>query len=1422
MSAGTVFGLLLWEGIKQMKETGLNQAQREIALSERTYKGDAVNVISVKLVLMEFTALQVKEAAEMVFKNADIAAAVLDTRGREEKFALCGRAASHCSLLPEMEQEEACRYVQKKDCVPLGYPEELYDAAVIPLREGGAMLYARFHHIIIDGYGMCLFAQKVLDILAGKEAGISVFFDDKMEECRETADTARAAGMIKDSEAFWRDMFSDAEFEPAVFADAAESVEKISVPYKPESGLKERVEHFARENSVTVPYVLAAAYAVYLAEATGKKDAVFLMPRLNRKEAEMKTLGCYTLLVPVRVRVGQADSFAEVCRKVQKAARLSSEYKEYGFGNILRVLRGENLAAGSLSEYVFNYYRYEIQTELEYSLELSVAGAMHNHFTWNIFQADGEMSFVFDLRKGVYDAQRAEYFAESIVRILNCGIGGKPVCDIPVLGDMEQGHLFSVRGKEVEIDENATIPSLFQNAVYRYGARPALYAGEESYTFDGLDKASDAIACGLMEKGVQNGDSVAFMLKRDIRLIPTMLGIAKTGAAFIPVDPMYPKDRVSYIIEDSQAKFLISSADVAAAEEYEYLAVEELLSHTGEELKLPKIRQGQTAYSIYTSGTTGKPKGVLLTHRGIVNIVHPDNNPFNRDIVSNGTGIVAIGSICFDISLFEIFVPLLNGLFVELGNEKAMVDAGELAKHILRHGADILHCTPSRMVSYLRNPDFALALKGIKSVLSAGEVLPESLVHELKNNYGIRIYNGYGPTETTIGATITESGDSRTIGVPIANTGLLLLNKSGKQVPYGASGEICIYGAGVGIGYKGRKEETEKKFTDYAGRRLYHTGDIGRFCWDGKLLYYGRCDRQVKLRGLRIELTEIENVMGTYENVSQAVCIVKKIERTEHLAAFFTTEKGCTVDTGLLKEYLKEKLPSYMVPDILKELDQMPQTPGGKTDIKELGELPVDFTREYRAPENDMERAVCKAFSNVLGIGQVGLDDNFFELGGDSLSAVELMVDIEQEIKFGEAAEIDYGDVFRYPTPAKLAAKISEDGGRRSYPIGSLDYTGIDAYLAKNSSREEAGRELGNVLITGASGYLGVHILVDLLKNPKACQKIFCLVRPGGRRTAVQRMKSTLFYYAEEDFSESYGKKWFVVEGDITEPQIFEEDFTEHIDTVINSAANVSHFVYGNSLERVNVGGVKNLIAYALQEGALLCQVSTISVGGACGAAHEPMEFTENCLYIGQEIFNQYIYSKYMAEYVLLKAAVEKGLAVKIMRVGNLQGRSSDGEFQMNMRTNAFTRQLSAYIKMCTVPESIYHASVNFSPVDETAHMITVLAKTDLCHTVFHVYPPKEVEFFRLFASLGKMGHKVRVVPDGEFEELLQSMKQSEEGRAVTEGLLTERSGEGYREIPVTQETTNALLALAGEAWLPVTEEYLNRYLNALEGMDMF
>lgn len=1398
-----------------MKKAGLNQAQREIAASERAFWNRAVNTVSVRLVLEEYAPPQVKEAAEAVFASSDLFAASLILEDGEFFFIPEGRGVATCGVLPEMERGEALREAEKKDKLPLGFPEELYEAVVIPLKERGAMLYARFHHILIDGYGMCLFAQKVLDRLAGKAIEKSVFFTDDF--CQ------GASGKRKGREGFWREFFADAKFAPAIFPDTPDGMKLTRFSHVLESGMQERVACFAKENGVTVPYVFAGAYALCLSQAAGTSDAVFLMPRLNRLGEEMQTLGCYTLLVPVVVRIGENDTFAEVCKKAQRAARQASAQKDCGFGRILKELRGNTPGSGAISEYVLNYYLYQIKTKVKYSMEISVAGEMRNHFTWNIFQTDGNISFAFDGRKGVYDVQKTQLILQNLTRILNCGMAGMAASEIPALGERERELLFSIKGREVKIGKADTIPSLFQAAAKRYKDRPALYAGKESYTFFGLDEASNAVACGLARRGAKNGDFVAFMLKRDARLIPVLLGIAKTGAAFVPIDPAYPKERTDFILKDSGAKFLVSAKNVEAAAEYEYLDADELLKGTGALFCPREIRQEQAAYLIYTSGTTGRPKGVILSHEGIANITHPENNPFNKDIVKNGKGIVAIGSVCFDISLFEIFVPLFNGLFVELGNEKAMFDAGELAKHVLRHGADILHVTPSRIVSYFRNPDFTEAIKQVQAILFAGEILPQSLLQELKRRCRVRVYNGYGPTETTIGATITEAGDGETIGRPIANTGILILNANKKLAPYGAAGEICIYGKGVGIGYLGREKETEEKFICFEGIRMYRTGDLGCLAPDGRLVYHGRLDRQVKLRGLRIELSEIETAMGSFRGISQAACIVRKTGQSGHLIGFFTTEPGHAADIGKLREFLEGRLPSYMVPDILKELDEMPQTHGGKTDLKALAEIPFDAARPCRMPESEGEIAICRAFSLVLGLKTCGIDDNFFELGGDSLSVVELVAAIEKELGRGKSAGIDYASVFKYPSPALLAGRIGKtEKKREGYALLDLDYAGIGELLSKNRNKPKGGRELGNVLLTGATGYLGIHILMELLGHPDDCGKIFCLVRTGGRGSALRRMKRTLFYYAETDYAQSYGTKWVVVEGDIADPWIFQENFSEHVDTVINSAANVSHFMYGDALERVNLDGVKHLIDFALPRHALFCQISTISVSGTQGARRKAGIFTESDLYVGQNIFNQYIYSKYMAEHALLRAAVDQGLAVKIMRVGNLQGRSGDGEFQMNLKKNAFTRQLSSYIKMHAVPESAYRSSVNFTPVDETAHMICALAKTDLCHSVFHVYPPWEVEFSRLFEALGRLGYHANVLEDEQFEALLRRFAQSDGKRALAEGLLTERPDARRLEIPASQELTERLLSFYGERWMPVTEEYLERYLAALAGMDLF
>lgn len=1518
----------------------LNQAQKEMFNSERVYGKYALPVISVKLGLADFSAEQVMEAAGQVLESADIFRAALYVEGDKAYFVPDEREIRPCVLGEEMTKEEAAAYMERRDRMPLAFPEELYGAEVLPLREGGAILYVRFHHVIMDGYGMSLFAQRALDALMGRKLQKSVFFSHVEEEAMEEREdcqpqeNSRDAGPrgeegcgrkaaevnveedsgqsaeedaeqdaeineksdVEENDRFWREYFKGADFEPSLFFGTGQDAEKISVDYSTEEALSGKLQRFAEENHVTVPYVLAAAYGIYLAQASGKKDGVFFMARLNRRQEELQTLGCYTLPVPVRVHVEQTDSFGDVCRRVQENARLASAHKSGGFERMMKALKEEGFTAGSLSEYAFNFYSYEVKEadgqEIsgegkasrdtkaskslpEYTLDYSVSGGINNHFRWNLFKKDGKLTYVFDLRKGVYDKEKAEYFAEAIGNILEYGLSDARVCDIPSVGQREKEYLLGIRGKEIEIDGNATIPSLFRKAVEKYGRRPALYAGEYSCSFEQLDMLSDAAAARLLDRGVGSGDIVAFLLKRDIRLIPVLLGISKTGAAFVPIDPKYPRDRIQYILNDSGAKYLISSKEAGEAAGREYLDVDELFkgaecwkqilaagrqgqdvigsgraqdsqADTGQAQgsqedtpkaqdsqadsrrpKLPPVSQEQTAYLIYTSGTTGRPKGVMLSHKGIANIVHPDNNPFNRDVTRSGRGITAIGSICFDISLFEIFVPLFNGLFVELGNEKAMLDAGELAEHILRHGADILHCTPSRVVSYLENPRFAEALScHVKSMLLAGEQLPESLVKELTNHYQIRVYNGYGPTETTIGAAITEAGDSRSIGRPIGNTGIVLLNGDRKPVPYGAAGEICVYGHGVGIGYKNRAEETEDKFILWEGKRLYRTGDLGHFDSEGRLIYQGRNDRQIKLRGLRIELSEIEKVMGACPGVLQAACIVRKTERGEHLAGFYTAAKEGRVEKEELRAFMKKRLTSYMVPEVLAQLQEMPQTPGGKTDLKALKEIEVEYARSYTAPASKTEKVICNAFSDVLGVERIGTQDNFFELGGDSLSAVELIAALEKELEW-EAGKLDYESLFRYPTPALLAEKIGGNVEEQNpYSIAHMDYNGIDDYLRGNIPQAFDGKigrreHLGNVLLTGATGYLGIHILIELLQDPNICRKVYCLVRPKGRLTAQKRMQNSLFYYAETDFSDVYGEKWEVVEGDITDSHVFAQAFMGQIDTIINSAANVAHYAYGDALENVNRNGVKNLIDYAAAQKALFCQISTISVGGMDDAGGEEKEFSERNFYIGQKIYNQYIYSKYMAEYELLRAAVDRGIGVKIMRVGNLQGRSRDGEFQMNLKSNGFTRKLFSYIKMGAVPDSVYHASVNFSPVDETAHMILTLAKTDARFPVFHVYPPEEAPFESLFRILEKKGYKIDVVSEEEFGKRFQKMKRTKEGRALVEGLLTENPEGTCQEIPVVQKVTEDLLDLAGEAWRPLTEEYLEKYLSALEGMNM-
>lgn len=1093
------------------KKIGLNSAQRELARSEDVFPGSALNTISVGMFFESFGANEVALACNKVFESADVFCAALVKEGLDYFFYPNAQPPGACEIGVERTRRDADEYLHKLNAQPMKFPGELYGAEAFDVTDGGSCLIVRFHHILIDGFGMSLFAQRVADALEGRNFSSSVFFDGRNAE--------RAQG---DAE-FWRKYFADIDAEPTLFCEKATGISKTCLPVDLPEDIRALADRIAKRAGVSLPYVYAAAYSVYLRGATGKNDTVFLMARLNRAQNELDTIGCYTLVVPVGIHITAEDRFDDVCRNLSASAKSASAHKSIGYSAILKILREEHGISESPSAYGFNWYSKPLGSDTPIELTISTDGEMQGHLTWNIFTQKDGLRSTFDLRDGVYDEERACLLLDSLCEILRGGAENQTVAEIPIVGSAEKEKLSEIHGTKYEIDGDATIPSLFRAAARRNPNDPCLYSGERSLTFSELDALTDTIAENLVLRGVRRGDKVAFMLKRDITLIPTLLGISKSGAAFIPVDPAYPKDRIEHILTDSHAKYLISETGTEWASGC--IAVSTLFAECTRNVPLPKILQNDLAYMIYTSGTTGKPKGVMLSHKGIVNITHPENNPFNADVVKNGHGIVAIGSICFDISLFEIFVPLFNGKFVVLGNESAMRDASALADCITSHGADILHCTPSRIAAYLKNPDFQSAIRSVRMILSAGEVLPGSLVLTLKEKYGIRIYNGYGPTETTIGATISEAGDYETIGAPIGNTGIVLLNAEGKQVPYGAVGEICVYGKGVGLGYYSRDEETHKKFTEFEGTRIYRTGDLGHLTSDGRLMYHGRSDRQIKLRGLRIELSEIESVMLAYTGVGQAACLVKKTKNSEHLVGFYTCAGNKDIESTL-KAHMKRHLTAYMVPELLVRLSEMPQTPGGKLDARALERMELNFGKQYVAPRNQEEKVICDAFREVVdGGAQIGVEDNFFESGMDSLSATVFLLNIEERL---QGISLEYGDIYSYPTAELLAAHIQKGKGhKRGYPLEKQDYTGFDSVVNADIESAVTEKPLGNILLTGATGYLGIHILLELLRHPQRFDKVICLARARGRMSALKRIRACCSITARKIFpicTEASGK----------------------------------------------------------------------------------------------------------------------------------------------------------------------------------------------------------------------------------------------------------------------------------------------------------
>jgi amino acid adenylation domain-containing protein len=591
---------------------------------------------------------------------------------------------------------------------------------------------------------------------------------------------------------------------------------------------------------------------------------------------------------------------------------------------------------------------------------------------------------------------------------------------------------------KVEFDRQKCVHQLFERQSAETPHRPALIFRDQVLSYKDLNTRSERLAVYLQERhGIGPESVVAICMTPSIELMVALFATLKAGGAYLPVDPTFPAERISFMLRDSRAAVILTQEKIKQsfqAESDVLVVVDNGPSLS--ELLVAKVESHNLAYLMYTSGSTGVPKGVMVEHRNVVNFfVGMDR------VLGIEPGVwLAVTSVSFDISVLELLWTLTHGFTVVLQPEDeklSMNGTYSVEAQLRRHQVTHLQCTPTLARTLIRLPGTLVAMNSLRKLLLGGESLPLALVKQLTKDLPAEIYNMYGPTETTIWSTAykipTAECNTIPIGRPIANTSIYLLDQQQKLVPIGASGELYIGGEGVARGYWNRPELTAERFIlspfgTGAGDRLYKTGDLACYREDGTIEFLGRLDRQVKIRGFRIELGEIENIIGEHPAVREVV-VTAAVSAAGHqqLVAYVVSDTNDKCDFRQLLIYARQRLPEYMVPAAFVHVDILPTTPNGKVDRAALATFAanteeVNF-RDRSTPNSDLELRILQVWRDALGIDTIGLHDNFFDLGANSLIVAEVAASLNG---MGEC-NILLTDLFAYPTISDLAAYLAGD-----------------------------------------------------------------------------------------------------------------------------------------------------------------------------------------------------------------------------------------------------------------------------------------------------------------------------------------------------------------------------------------------------------
>ncbi len=1295
----------------------------------------------------------------------------------------------------------------------------------------GNYIFLDFHHIISDGTSESILLRDIDRAYAGlpvekeKYGGFEAALDEQ---------ALRESDRYEEAKAYYASVFRGCESTCLPPKSAEKGASGSATTQRFAAVSADRIKAFCTDNKVTPNAFFNAAFGYTLSRFAKVEDTVYTTIYNGRSNSRLS--GSMAMLVktlPVLLHSSGNRIVLDMIRETQEQLMQSMANDVFSFAEI-------SAAFDIKADVIFAYQgdEFTIDSLAGEPVELipSMSAAAKAPITLNVYLKDGRYQFVLDYRLDHFRAEFIEIFLDSFELVLNAFTKKEKIGFISLLSEKSEAMLARFNDTETCF-ENVSFDRLFRKWVERVPDRTAVICEGRKLTFAELNHAANRAAHRLIASGVKKDSVVGILLPRSELLSVLEIAILKAGGAFLGLLPEYPDDRIDYCLSDAGSTVVITNKELSqtraelfsANKPYRAVTADELLADGNEEDPDLDIAPDSPAYCIYTSGSTGRPKGVIIEHHNLANLVQPGDSVyryyFGKD---SGSVSLAMSSVSFDMSLLENIIMLVNGKTVCVATEREIHNPAMLADTIMKNGVDIIMATPSLLTNLLSFTEFRPAMAQLKNIAVGAEAFPASLYTLLKVlSPDVTVLNAYGPTECTItcGAKKLESSESITIGGPINNTKFYVLDEFGNILPPYACGELIIVGEPVGRGYMNLPERTAESFFTLRGLPAYHSGDVVRLNADGEVEFFGRRDNQVKLRGFRVELDEIEKCMTAFGGITQSKVVVRNNGSEDYLAGFYTADH--TIDPDALTAHLKSKLTYYMVPDVLMQLEAMPVTPSGKIDKKALPTV----TREKKhtgkkSPRKSVEQQLCELFANVLSLDEFYADDNFFEMGGTSLSASKVIMQL-----MAKGIKVEYQDIFENPTPELLADCISNSGyglfAKRvdvstdddDFDIKS-DYPEQLQYNTLEYADQVKREPLGDVLLTGAVGFLGIHVLRELIESEDG--NIICIIRRGSYTSAAKRLRSMLFYYFDDLMEEALEKRVRIIEADVTDDNLINILKDVHVDTVINCAACVKHYAADDILERINVHGTENMIAIAKEKDARMIQVSTISIPGVHTAEtwKRHIKACESKLFVIDDMGNKYGISKYHAELKLLEA-VKNGLHGKIIRIGNLMGRHSDGEFQINFNTNAFLNAIRGFAMIGKSPISHATDPMSLSPVDMTAKALVLLAGTNDIFTAFNADNRFLIDEWQLIAAANRCGVKITPVPDEEYYADYYRMLGNSRVNSKLQGLLTNDRPDLHGVETENKFTANVLYRL-GFSWPLPSDEYLERVIRALLTMNYF